>query len=364
MLSISPRRASANTSLPRATPESQGVSSTAIADFVSALDRAVDTPHSFMLLRHGHVIAAGWWKPQTPDTPHLMHSISKSFTSMAVGLAIADAKLKLDDPVLKFFPEDAPAHPSENLKAMTIRDLLTMTCGQDKDLPYKSGGPIPTVRQFLAHDVPHKPGTHFLYNTVGTYVLSAIVTKVTGQTVLEFLQPRLFEPLGIEKPYWQLSAEGYSIGGSGLKLRTEDVAKFGQLLLQRGQWNGRQLVPADWIDQATARQVPNANSSTWPDWQQGYGFQFWQCTHGAFRGDGANGQFCLVLRQFDAVLAITSDIDNAFLQRELNVAWDKLLPAFNPGAILEDPAAQERLRTTIASLAAHPAPPATTQAAK
>src|SRR5262245_56892395 len=232
--------------LPRSTPEAQGISSQAIQDFISTVDK-IDTLHSFILVRHGQVIGEGWWKPEAADKPHVLHSLSKSFNSTAVGLAIADGKLTLDDPVLKFFPGDAPPDPSENLKAMKVRDLLTMTCGHGTE-PKAVGG-SPTVKQFLAQPVPHQPGTHFLYNTMGSYTLSAIVTKVTGQTTLEYLRPRLFQTLGIENPEWPSSPEVNSLGGYGLKLCTEDIAKFGQLYLQKGKWNGKQLIPEEWLDQ-------------------------------------------------------------------------------------------------------------------
>ena len=248
----------AGSRLPRSTPEAQGISSKAILDFVDAADK-INTLHSFMILRHGRVIAEGWWKPEAADKPHVLASLSKSFNATAVGLAIQEGKLSLDDPVLKFFPADVPAEPSENLRAMTVRDLLTMSCGHDTE-PKILGG-APTVKQFLAHPVLHKPGTHFQYNTLGSYTLSAIITKVTGQTTLEYLKPRLFEPLGIENPQWESSPEGNSLGGYGLRLCTEDIAKFGQLYLQRGKWNGKQLIPQTWVEQATARRVPNENES-------------------------------------------------------------------------------------------------------
>src|SRR5689334_1933366 len=166
------RARAADAPLPRSSPEAQGVSSRAVLDFVKAADK-INTLHSFMVLRHGHVIVEGWWKPEAPDKPHVLMSLSKSFNATAVGLAIADGKLSLDDPVLKFFPNDAPADPSDNLKAMTVRDLLTMSCGHDTEAKGGPGGP--TVKAFLAHPVPHKPGTHFQYNTPGSYTLSAIV---------------------------------------------------------------------------------------------------------------------------------------------------------------------------------------------
>src|SRR5438874_338770 len=156
VLSAIPRTSAANTPLPRSTPETQGVSSQAVRNYIETADKAVNTMHSFMLLRHGHVIAEAWWKPEAADKPHTLWSLSKSFNSTAVGLAINDGKLSLDDPVLKFFPDDAPADPSDNLKAMKVRDLLTMTCGHETEA--KSAGGGPSVKQFLAQPVPHEPG--------------------------------------------------------------------------------------------------------------------------------------------------------------------------------------------------------------
>jgi CubicO group peptidase (beta-lactamase class C family) len=341
------------TPLPRSTPEAQGIASEAVREFVEAADH-IDTLHSFMIVRHGRVIGEGWWKPEVADKPHVLHSLSKSFNSTAVGLAIAEGKLSLDDPVLKFFPADAPAEPSDNLKAMKVRDLLTMSCGHETE-PKAVGG-TPSVKQFLAHPVPHLPGTHFQYNTMGSYTLSAIVTKVTGETVLDYLKPRLFEPLGIEHPDWQASSEGYSLGGSGLKLCTEDIAKFGQLYLQKGKLNGKQLIPEKWVELATIKQVPNeqeGHAKIGVDWTQGYGFQFWRCTHNAFRGDGAAGQLCVVIPDKDAVIAITANTGN--FQGEMNAIWDKLYPAFQDKPLPENTAAEQNLKEAVARLEAHPA---------
>jgi len=352
-LAAIPAAQAGGTALPRSTPEAQGISSQSIREFVEMADK-INTLHSFMLVRHGQVIAEGWWKPEAPDKPHVLHSLSKSFNSTAVGLAIADGKLSLDDPVLKFFPADAPPNPADNLKAMKVRDLLTMTCGHDTEP--KSAGGGPSVKQFLAHPVPHEPGTHFQYNTMGSYTLSAIVTKVTGQTTLEYLKPRLFEPLGIENPEWGSSPEGNSLGGYGLKLRTEDIAKFGQLYLQKGKWKVKQLLPEKWVEEATRKQVPNdkeGHSNIGVDWNQGYGFQFWRCTHNAFRGDGANGQLCVVIPDKDAVMAITADTGK--FQDEMNAIWDKLYPAFRDGELPEDAGERAKLKEAIARLEAHPA---------
>ena len=335
----------ARSGLPRATPESQGVSSASILEFVEAADMQIDTLHSVMIVRHGQVVTEGWWKPETADKPHVLYSLSKSFTSTAVGLAVAEGKLSIDDKVLSFFPDDAPAEPSDNLKAMTVRDLLTMNTGHQSEP--KVTPETPWVRTFLNQEVPHKPGSHFLYNSPATFMCSAIVQKVTGQTVLDYLKPRLFEPLGIESPEWGTNQQGITFGGFGLFIRTEDIAKFGQLYLQRGEWNGKQLIPADWISLATSKQVENGSNAL-SDWNQGYGFQFWRCRHNAFRGDGAFGQFCIVLPEHDAIIAITADTKD--MQSELNLVWDKLLPAFHTDPLPEDSAAVQKLTERLATL--------------
>ncbi len=335
--------------LPRSTPEAQGISPSAILAFVEAADRNIDSLHSFMLVRHGRVIAEGWWSPYAADTPHALYSLSKSFTSTAVGLAVAEGKLSVDDEVLKFFPDEAPADPGKNLKAMRVSDLLRMSTGHqiEPSRPEQENW----ARNFLAQPVPHKPGTHFLYNTSATYMLSAIVQKATGQTVRDYLQPRLFEPLGIESPTWGTSPQGVTLGGYGLSVRTEDIARFGQLYLQRGQWNGKQLVPASWVEAATARQTSNGSNPK-SDWEQGYGYQFWSCRHGAYRGDGAFGQFCVVLPDQDAVVAITSGVRD--LQSVLDLVWDKLLPAMEPAPLATDEDARRKLEHRLAGLALRP----------
>lgn len=336
-----------STDLPRSTPAAQGVSAAAIRAFIETADHDVESMHSFMLVRHGHVVAEAWWAPEAADKPHVLWSLSKSFTSTAVGLAVAEGKLSIDDPVLKFFPEDAPAEPSANLKQMRVRDLLTMSTGHQDEMNLREQKDW--VKGFLAHPVPHKPGTHFRYNTPATYMQSAIVQNVTGQTVLEYLTPRLFEPLGIKPPKWDASPQGISIGGYGLYLTTEDIAKFGQLYLQKGKWNGKQLLPAEWVDKATSKQVSNGSDPT-RDWDQGYGFQFWRCRHNAYRGDGKDGQFCIVLPEQDAVIAITANARD--MQQQLNIVWDKLLPGFHDKPLDENADEQAKLKATIAKLKA------------
>ncbi|MFN0075020.1 MAG: serine hydrolase domain-containing protein [Prosthecobacter sp.] len=346
--------AAADKSLPRSTPESQGISSSAVREYIEAADKEINTLHSFMLVRHGQVIAEAWWTPEAADKKHVMWSLSKSFTSTAVGLAVAEGKLGLDDPVLKFFTAEAPANASDNLKAMRVRDLLSMSGGHEVEpkFPLDQG---PSVKAFLAQPVTHQPGTFFRYNTPGTYMLSAIVSKATGQTVLDYLTPRLFEPLGIENPVWDATAEGYSIGGYGLFIRTEDIAKFGQLYLQKGAWNGKQLLTQKWVETATAKHVDNskAPSGRTSDWQQGYGFQFWRCQNNCFRGDGRDGQICLVMPEHDAVIAITAQTGQ--MQTELDLVWKHLLPAFTASALPANDVEMEKLKQAAAKLTAHPA---------
>jgi CubicO group peptidase (beta-lactamase class C family) len=328
--------------LPRSSPEDQGIASSAIKAFLQDAEHKIDALHSIIIVRHGHVVAEGWWAPYAANTRHELYSLSKSFTSTAVGLAIAEGKLSLDDPVLKFFPNEAPANPSNNLKLMRVHDLLRMSTGHQTEPLLQ-----PSVKAFLAFPVAHKPGTHFMYNTPATYMLSAIVQKVTNQTVLDYLRPRLFEPLGIEDPTWGTSSEGISFGGYGLNVRTEDIACFGQLYLRKGAWQGKQLVPAAWVEAATARQTSNGSNPN-SDWDQGYGYQFWRCRHGAFRGDGAFGQYCIVMPEQDTVIAITSGVKD--MQAVLNLIWGDLLPAMNAGALADDNRGAKELKVKLAGL--------------
>ena len=289
--------------------------------------RELNSLHSFMLLRHGQVAAEFWWHPYAPEHPHLLFSLSKSFTATAIGLAIADGLLTIDDPVIRFFSrEQLPDNPSANLQAMTIRHLLTMTSGHDQ-CALASGNtaqfPNDWAQQILAQPVVYPPGTQFVYNSGATHLLSAILHAVTGIHLLDYLGPRLLAPLGIIGARTETSPNGIHIGGWGMSLKTEDIAKFGQLYLQHGRWGDRQLIPAQWVKAATACQVPCALGDQ-ADWQEGYGYQFWRARHNAFRGDGAFGQFCLVLPDQDTVVAITAGLQN--MQQVLDLIWEELLP--------------------------------------
>lgn len=282
-----------------------------------------------MLLRHGRVAAEGWWAPYSEHIPHMLFSLSKSFTSTAVGFAVSEGLLKVGDPVVSFFPDKLPSPVSANLQAMQVRHLLSMSTGHDEDASDRTAAQEDGdwVRAFLAQQVEHAPGSKFVYNSAATYMCSAIVQSLTGETLLEYLTPRLFEPLGIESPTWESCPKGINVGGWGLSLKTEDIARFGLCYLQNGIWNGRQLIPAAWVGEATSKQVSNGDGGE-SDWAQGYGYQFWRCRHSAFRGDGAFGQFCVVMPEQDAVLAVTGGMQE--LQPALDAVWDHLLPGMQP----------------------------------
>lgn len=321
--------------LPRAeTPDS--VDKAMDGFFEQAASDSMDI-HSVMIVRDGSVIYSRWQSEGVDTVPHVLHSVSKTFTATAVGLAIADGKMALTDKVIDFFPDKLPAEVSDNLKVMSVRDLLTMSCGHDEEPTGQRGQDIDWVQAFLAHPVVHKPGTFYLYNSLGTYMLSAIVQQVTGEKVVDYLDARLFQPLHIDKPKWEESPQGINCGGWGLYLKTEDLAKMGQLLLQNGEWNGQQIIPAEWVAEMSKKQVESINSGTrmedaaakgltkeTSDWMQGYGYQMWRCRPGCFRADGARGQYIIVVPDKNAVIAITSD--NGDLQGELNLVWERILP--------------------------------------
>jgi hypothetical protein len=340
--------------LPRSQPEEQGIRSAGITSFLNAIKEDRLELHSFMLLRHGCVVAEGWWNPYEAQLPHMLFSLSKSFTSTAIGLAEAEGILSLDDLVVSYFPEDLPEEVSANLSAMQIRHLLMMGTGHAQDTMDLLWGQEDGnwAKAFLQAPVEFTPGTHFIYNTGATYMLSAILQKVTGEKLLDYLRPRLLDPLGIANATWQTCPRGVNTGGFGLNITTEDIAKFGQLYLQRGSWNGSQLLSASWIEEATSKQISNGDGGD-NDWAQGYGYQFWLCRNGAYRGDGAFGQYCVVLPAEDAVIAITSGVND--MQAVLHHVWRCLLPAMQADNIPLDEQAVTLLENQLKSLKLIPA---------
>ena len=320
--------------LPRSTPEAERLSGRAIGKYLDAVNSAGQELHSLMILRHGKVVAEHWFGEHTARTGHRMWSVSKAFTSAAIGFAVAENEIRVTDKVITFFPDDLPEEVAGNLSKLEIRHLLTMTTGHATD-PTNMYRETATdwVRKFLAYPVEFEPGTHFVYNSLATYMLSAILHKVTGESLTDYLYPRLFRPLGISGVEWMKSPEGISTGGWGLFIKTEDMAKFGQFMLNKGNWEGRQLLSESWFEEATKAHSVQPPAWIKPgvkarsnDWQQGYGYQLWRCRHNAFRADGRYGQFIIVLPEKDAVIVTTANIQD--MEAQIELIWKHLLPAF------------------------------------
>ncbi|MCL2516522.1 MAG: beta-lactamase family protein [Microbacteriaceae bacterium] len=305
-------------------PESLGIDPAAITRFADALDAGKHGVHGLVIARHGRVAAEGWWHPYRPEDPHMMFSVSKTFTSLAVGLAISEGLLALDEPTHAVFPE------LREIPGQTIRHLLTMTTGHPDDLwgVFMALPERDWAELFFESPAPYPPGEHYVYSTASTYALAAAVTRRTGVSVSEYLTSRLFQPLGWETPFWERDARGIEHGGTGLKLTTRQLAQLGQLLLQRGEWEGRQLVPAEWVDQASSWQTRNPWFEPSIESRLGYGFQLWRSSHG-FRADGMCGQFAVVIPELDLVVTTTSGSSDA--NQILTTIWRELLPGVTPG---------------------------------
>lgn len=342
--------------LPRSIPEAEGVTSESIISFLKGIEAGPHEFQSFVYLRHGKIIAEGWWDPYKPELKHTLYSASKSFTSTAIGFAVTEKRLKVTDKVISFFPEYLPSTVSPNLADMEVRDLLFMSAGQSPE-PTRTITANDTnwVKAFLSQPVVNDPGTIFLYNSMATYMLSAIVQKVTGEKVKDYLTPRLFEPLGISDFDWETDPMGINTGGWGLRLRTEDMAKFGQLYLQKGMWKGRQILPSEWIAEATTSKidqmggaVKTARDSS-DDWLQGYCYQFWRSKNNyGFRADGAFGQYIIVLPEKDAVVAITAESFQN--QKELDLVWNNLIPGMKDEKLPDNAASDQTLKEMLAGL--------------
>ena len=348
------------TALPTSTPAEQGVDARGVLAFVEALEGLPDVePHSLVLLRHGHVVAQGWWSPYEPDGLQLLYSLSKSVTSCAAGLAVAEGLLDLDAPVLQYFPELVDQVPGAS-RALLVRHVASMASGHLDDTWERvvTADPQEPVRAFLRLPPDRPPGTVFAYDQSSSYTLAAIVQRLTGQPLSAYLRPRLLDPLGIGEVSWLADHLGRELGFSGLHATTGAVAALGQLLLDGGAWQGRPLLPPAWVAEATRRHVDTAGESRPPDWQQGYGLQLWRSSHG-YRGDGAFGQFCLVLPEHDAVLALTAQTEQ--MQAVLDTVWGTLLPALGGGPAApggDDAALAERLtRLVVPLVGGAPGPP-------
>jgi CubicO group peptidase (beta-lactamase class C family) len=331
--------------LARSTPVRQGVDPAAVLAFVDAVDAdpALEL-HSLTVLRHGHVVAEGWWAPHTAERTRLLYSISKSFTSTALAFALSEGLVDLDDTAVSHFLEFADEITDPRSRSITLRHLASMASGHNREMREEAvaGDPDEPVRGFLLVPPDEAPGSVFAYSQPCTYTVAAVIQRRAGMRLSEYLRPRLFDPLGIGEVGWLCWPPGREQGFSGLFARTEDVAKLGQLYLQRGRWGEHQLIPEKYVAEATSRQVATSKEDN-VDWRQGYGYQFWMSRHG-YRGDSAFGQFCLVLPEQDAVVATTAGTEAT--QAVLDNVWVHLLPGL--GAAEPDegaqPALEERLR--------------------
>ncbi|ONK14372.1 6-aminohexanoate-dimer hydrolase [Streptomyces sp. MP131-18] len=313
-----------------------------------------------MVVRHGHVVAEGWWAPYSAERPHLLYSLTKSFTSVAVGLAIADGLLSLDDRLVDVLPDHVPAGISAQGRRLTVHHLLSMTAGHRTDSLAEAWEREPgdLVKGFLRVPFPEAEGTRHAYDNPTTFILARMVERVTGRSLPELLDERLFTPMGVDHAEWDRVASGAAFGFHGLHLTTEAVAAFGELLLRGGLWGDRRLVPREWVELATRRHVDTPQIEDWsknPDALCGYGYQFWMSRHG-YRGEGAFGQLCVVVPSSDLVVAVTG----AIMQGEavLDPLWECLLPGLDhAGSSRDDEILADRLRRlSLASVPGSAAP--------
>ena len=332
--------------LPALAPSAAGVDARGILRFLDAVEADPEIrPHSLIVLRDGARIAQGTWAPFEADRVQLMYSVSKSFTSTAAGLARQEGLLDLDATVLSYFPELDADITDPRSRAMKVRHLASMASGHATDTVAiaQERDPLDVVRGFLLTPPDADPGTLFAYNQPCTYTLAAIVQRLTGQTLIDYLRPRLFDPLGIGEAFWVEQQAGRDLGFSGLHVTIEAVARLGELYRRRGMWGDRRVLDAEWVALATRRHVDTHPVGA-PDWEQGYGFQFWIARHG-YRGDGAYGQFCVVVPESGLVVAFTSETEP--MQHVLDALWTHLLPAIGAPA---DPADDAALLSRLAAL--------------
>ena len=344
---------------PRVTPESIGVPSAAIEWLLDRLEEGWTEPHGLMLMRHGKVFAEGWWAPYAPGIRHGLQSHTKTYAATAVGIAYTEGLLQLSDRVIDIFKEEAPAEPSENLQKLTVRDVLCMGCGMDT-MPRPSAD---WIREFLATPVTHVPGTTFMYNSTGSTLLGAIVRKLTGLGLHDYLKPRLFDKIGIDADNlrWICMPDGMEIGGGGLFATTEDNLRLMKLYADGGVWEGERILSEDYVKLATSLQNASATERAVnppaKDNFVGYGFQIWMCRpEGVYRADGAMGQFTIVFPERDMILAITENASGStggtMPQKALDTIWEfvKMLPEPSVETLPEDGAASVHLARRMSSL--------------
>lgn len=313
--------ARASDGLARSTPREQGVDAISVAAFLDEVSAAGLELHSFMLWRHGHVVAEGWWWPYRADRPHMMHSLTKSVTVSGVAIAMDEGHFGPDDKVISFFKDELPSRVSDNLAAMTVKDLMTMRTGHANETSGSVWRQIKTswVAEFFKIPVVYQPGTKFVYTSAASFMLSAIVTQTTGQKLRDYMEPRFFAPLGIKDLRWDIGPGGINPGGNGLTWTTPDVLRLGALYAQNGIWNGKRILSADFIKAASTPQVAEGE----------YGYQWWIGPNEAYYALGLFTQMSIVFPDHDAVLAVTSAIDGR--EHLLPLVWKHFPSAFGAG---------------------------------
>lgn len=333
--------------IPRSTPAAEGVEAKAVITFLDSLQHVSDTYiHHVMVLRHGKVITEMHPSPFNAEESHTLFSESKTFTAMAVGLCVDDGLLRVTDRVINFFPGKLPETVSDNLSNLTIKDLLTMKAGV-KPVVEPMSQFDDWEKLWLSLTVDYEPGTRWQYDSMATYMLSAIVQRVTGKTVLQLMQERLFTHMDITDAQWELSPTGICTGGWGLRLQAESQAKMGLLLLQKGKWNGRQLISEEWIDEASSSHaVPYKTNTTANVKSPGYGYQIWMNEYaGSYRADGAFGQFIVVIPDKDMVVVINGESRQT--GGELKCIWRQLIPGVKDAPLVAN-ADQKQLEKFVA----------------
>ncbi len=339
----------------RVTPESVGIPSELIQKLIDQLESGFTEPHGLMIMRHGKVCAEGWWSPYAPGIRHGLQSHTKTYAATAVGIACTEGILTLEDRIIDIFSEEAPENPSENLKKLRVRDVLCMGCGMDTmPAPSKEW-----IREFLATPVNHEPGTTYMYNSTGSTLLGAIVRKLTGLGLHDYLKPRLFDKIGIDADNlrWIYMPDGMEVGGGGLYATTEDNLRLMKLYADKGVWEGERILSEDYVKKATTLQNESAteanNNPMAKDNHLGYGFQLWMCKpDGVYRADGAMGQFTIVVPDRDMIIAITENAAGAhWAQTTLDTMWEFLSELPDVDRLPENKEASEKLARRMSMLA-------------
>ncbi len=340
----------------KATPESCGVSSKDVIKFVEEICQGLPNQetHSFMLIRHGKLLFEGYFSPYDEETEHSLFSVSKSFTSTAIGFLVSEGIIKTDDYIYDYFPELITDDINkENLK-IKIHDLLSMSFGQQGGAVHesqkRSDMSNAMLYDFFYRNKDIECGTQFRYDSYGTYMLSALINKLTGKTVVEYLMPKLFEPLDIKQPYYIKDDLGISIGYTGMRLKLQDLAKVGLTYLNDGVWNGKQIIPSDWVKLASKKHIPTDTCATGLDWQEGYCYQFWKGRYNTFRFCGAYGQMCVMMPKYDAVFAINSGYDNDKLSYILDTFYKNIMFNMKEIPLPEDAENNNKLEHILSNL--------------